>query len=576
MDFFTQSIYSDGTQNYVDNPTPKLSDNVTIKLSMLDDDVTAAFLLRIRNGAEEYHEMKLTGIRGKLAYYETNIDVNEPVISYHFVVVRNNVIYYYTQAGATTYVPDNANNFIILADFRQPDWVEGAVFYQIFPHAWGNLYKVIEHIPYLKDLGVTAIYLNPIFSAPSNHKYDCSDYFHVDEGFGGDKALEELSKALHENDMKLILDISINHTGNTHYWVKEKRHFYFEKEDHTLMGWCGYDSLPVLDYRNEELKDLIYRNPDSVLRKWLKPPYSIDGWRFDVADVFAKNDKVQLADDLWKEICDAIREENPDAFIIGEHWGDCTKYLQGDLWNTPMNYYGFGRILRQFTGLPELFVSRNETLAAVPYKMTAEDVVARTVEHYSKFPQVIADAQMNLVDSHDVARIHNYEGYSFDKVKAVVISQLLWTGIPCVYYGDELGIDGYTHHDSGFRYEMPWALVNDSNQYLKLYKQAISLRRHEAAFSKGSRQVFYAKDYVFAVARFFGDDVYIGVISMDEGAQRIKLPLELVGADMPQENIDVFGKAFEGGANESGEYEITIEPESGLLIKLSCALLRTA
>lgn len=575
MDLFTKSIYSDGTKNYVDKPIPKLNDNVNIGLSMLDEDVSSVFLLRIRNGAEEYHEMKPIGNRGQLAYYQVSIDINEPVLSYHFVVVRKNVIYYYTQAGVTTYVPDNADNFVILADFIQPAWVEGAVFYQIFPHAWGNLYKVIEHIPYLKDLGVTAIYLNPIFSSPSNHKYDCSDYFHVDEEFGGDKALEELSKALHENDMQLILDISINHTGITHNWVKEKRHFYFENDDHSLMGWCGVETLPVLDYRNEELKDLIYRAPDSVLRKWLKPPYSIDGWRFDVADVFAKNDNVQLSDELWKEVCNAIREEKPDAFIIGEHWADCTKYLQGDLWNTPMNYYGFGRILRQFTGLPELFVSRNETLAKVPYKMTAEDVVARTIEHYSKFPQVIADAQMNLVDSHDVPRIHNYEGYSFEKVKAVVISQLLWTGIPCVYYGDELGIDGYTYHDSGFRYEMPWNLVTDDNQYLQLYKKAISLRRNKASFAKGSRLVLYAKDYVFAVARFFKDEVYIGVVSMEESAKSIKLPISLVGAIEPSENIDVFGRYFEGSMNASNEYELTIEPESGLLIKFSCAQLRS-
>lgn len=575
MDLFTKSIYSDGTKNYVDKPIPKLNDNVNIGLSMLDDDVSSVFLLRIRNGAEEYHEMKPIGNRGKLAYYQVSIDINEPVLSYHFVVVRKNVIYYYTQAGVTTYVPDNADNFVILADFIQPAWVEGAVFYQIFPHAWGNLYKVIEHIPYLKDLGVTAIYLNPIFSAPSNHKYDCSDYFHVDEEFGGDKALEELSKALHANDMQLILDISINHTGITHNWVKEKRHFYFENDDHSLMGWCGVETLPVLDYRNEELRDLIYRASDSVLRKWLKPPYSIDGWRFDVADVFAKNDNVQLSDELWKEVCNAIREEKPDAFIIGEHWADCTKYLQGDLWNTPMNYYGFGRILRQFTGLPELFVSRNETLAKVPYKMTAEDVVARTIEHYSKFPQVIADAQMNLVDSHDVPRIHNYEGYSFEKVKAVVISQLLWTGIPCVYYGDELGIDGYTYHDSGFRYEMPWNLVNDDNQYLQLYKKAISLRRNKASFSKGSRLVLYAKDYVFAAARFFKDEVYIGVVSMEESAKTIKLPISLVGAIEPSENIDVFGRSFEGSMNASNEYELTIEPESGLLIEFSCAQLRS-
>lgn len=568
MCLFEQSIYSDGTKNYVTPPIPKVGDKVTIKLSVLNENVSSVFMMRIRNGAEEYKEMKETAVRGQMADFEVTIDMNEPRLSYHFTVVKDEVIYYYTQAGVTTYVPDNADNFVLLADFKQPDWVDGAVFYQIFPHAWGNLYNIIEQIPYLKDLGITAIYLNPIFAAPSEHKYDCSDYFHVDEAFGGDKALENLSRALHENDIRLILDISINHTGITHNWVKEKRHFYFEKDDRSLQGWCDVETLPVLDYRNEELRDLIYRNPDSVLRKWLKAPYNIDGWRFDVADVFARNDKVQLSDELWREVCNAIRQENPEAFIIGEHWADCTGYLQGDLWNTPMNYYGFGRIIRQFTGLPELFVSRNETLAKVKYKMTAEDVVHRTVEHYSKLPQVIADAQMNLIDSHDVPRIQNYDEYDFGKVKIAVISQLLWTGIPCIYYGDELGIDGYTYHDSGFRYEMPWELVDESNIFLTTYKKAISLRRNEKAFSQGSRKVIYTKDYCFAVARFFEDDIYVGVISMDDSVQKIQLPIGIIGATAPEETQDVFGISFEGKSLNDMEYEITVNPHSALLIKL--------
>ena len=569
MCLFEQSIYSDGTKNYVTPPIPKVGDKVTIKLSVLKENVSSVFLMRIRNGAEEYKEMKEISVRGQMADYEVTIDMNEPRLSYHFTVVKDEVIYYYTQAGVTTYVPDNADNFVLLADFKQPDWVEGAVFYQIFPHAWGNLNNIVEQIPYLKDLGITAIYLNPIFSAPSNHKYDCSDYFHVDEAFGGDEALENLSRALHENDIRLILDISINHTGITHKWVKEKRYFYFEKDDRSLQGWCDVETLPVLDYRNEELRDLIYRKSDSVLRKWLKAPYHIDGWRFDVADVFARNDKVQLSDELWREVCDAIRQENPEAFIIGEHWADCTGYLQGDLWNTPMNYYGFGRIIRRFTGLPELFVSRNETLAKVKYKMTAEDVVHRTVEHYSKLPQVIADAQMNLIDSHDVPRIQNYEEYDFGRVRIALISQLLWTGIPCIYYGDELGIDGYTHHDSGFRYEMPWELVDEDNIFLSTYKKAISLRRNEKAFSTGSRKVIYAKDYCFAVARFFENNIYLGVVSMDDSVQKIKLPIGIVGAASPKEKEDVFGVPFDGVPIDEMEYEITMNPNSALLIKLT-------
>lgn len=567
MNLFTSSFYSDSTLNFVSKTTPKLGEKISIRFQLLDDpEVEAVFLMRLRNGATEFSEMNKTSAKGALAIYEVQTDVNEPRLSYHFLVAKKDIIYYYTQAGVTTYVPDNADNFVILASFNQPEWVDNAVFYQIFPSAWGNLYNVIEHIPYLKELGVNVIYLNPIFTAPSYHKYDCSDYFHVDECFGGDKALEELSKALHKNDMRLILDISINHTGLENKWCKEKPHFYFKDEDGTLMGWAGYKSLPVLDYRNEELRDLVYRNPDSALKKWLKPPYNIDGWRFDVADVFARNDSVQIADEVWREVCDAIREVKPEAFIIGEHWGDCSNYLQGDLWNTPMNYYGFGRIIRQFIGLPELFVSRNDKLAAVKYKMTAEDVVRRTTEHYSKLPGIIGQSQMNLIDSHDVPRIHNYGECDLNKVKAAVIAQLLWMGIPCIYYGDEIGIDGYTSHDAGFRYEMKWDSVD--NNYFDFYKKAISFRKDKKAFSIGSSKVIYAKDYCFAVARFYQDEMYLGAISMEDSTKEIKLPIGIIGAKDVESYVDVFGKEFQGHVNDAGELVINIEANSGLLFKL--------
>ncbi|WP_408070763.1 alpha-amylase family glycosyl hydrolase [Butyrivibrio sp. JL13D10] len=596
MKNWPDSIYSDGTLGFVSNMTPTLGDKVFVSVRMYKDSpVTHAFVRKVTNGAEQYIEMEKGEICNDLVYYKAEIEINEPTVKYIFVLATKDTIYYYNREGYKTYIPDYRHDFVILADHHRPDWVNGAVFYQIFPERFwngdkendvrtgeyeyngkksirmdnwnevplspdkgravdfygGDLRGIKEKIPYLKELGVTAIYLNPIFTAYSTHKYDCIDYFHVDPHFGGDEALAELSEALHENDMKLVLDISINHTGIMHPWTKEKENLYFKNPDGSLKGWAGFSSLPVLDYRNEELRKIIYKDEDSVLRKWLKPPYNIDGWRFDVADVLARNDDVQLADEVWKEVCSAIRQEKEDAIIIGEHWADCNEYLQGDLWNTPMNYYGYGRIIRQFAGLPELFISRCEPLAAVDYQMTAKDVVNRTNDHYNTLPQVIADCQMNLYDSHDVPRVHNYECISFEKWKLVATSQLLFTGIPCIYYGDELGIDGYVEHDAGFRYPMCWDRDDDvSRKHFKVYKTITGLRREKKAFAEGGRKVLFADGRILVVARFFKDEMYLGILSMEDKSRTIRIPVWEIGAAQPASDKDKFGDSIKWSVDD--------------------------
>ncbi|WP_050008401.1 alpha amylase N-terminal ig-like domain-containing protein [Butyrivibrio sp. WCE2006] len=588
MKNWLESVYSDGTRGFVSNPNPELGDKVNVRLRVLEGAPVVDVMIRqMVNGAERYIPMDLAYTEGGLSYYEAEITINEPRVSYLFAITTKENFYFYNQEGITTYVPDYKHDFVLLSDYVQPDWVKGAVFYQIFPERFcngdktndvesgeyeyqgrkpikvddwnsdpipgeisagmdffgGDLTGIIDKIPYLKDLGISAVYLNPIFSAYSSHKYDCIDYFHVDEHFGGDEALAKLSEALHENGIKLVLDISINHTGIEHNWVHEGKPYYFRKEDGSLMGWAGFSTLPVLDYRNEELRNVIYRDENSVLKKWLKPPYNIDGWRFDVADVLARNDDVQLAAEVWREVCDSIREVKKDAIIIGEHWADCSEYLQGNLWNTPMNYFGYGRIVRQFAGLPDLFLMRTEAFNKVKYDMTAEDVVKRTDSHYSVLPQVIADCQMNLFDSHDVPRVHNHDNITFDKWKSVALSQLLWTGIPCIYYGDELAIEGYTEHDAGFRYPMPWNKENENrDKHLAVYKKIISLRRNNPAFSEGGRKVLYADGRILAVSRFMDGEKYVGIISMEENEREIELPLWIIGAKALADVTDEFGE----------------------------------
>ncbi len=586
-----ESLYSDGTHGFVSDHTPGLGEKVRISMRVLKDSpIEKVFLRRISNGAEQYIEMEKDDDRSfaGLWYYSAETVMNEPRLSYYFVVVSQGVIYFYTQAGVTTYVPGEAHNFVLMSDYVQPDWVKGAVYYQIFPTSFKDhsLYGVIEKIPYLKELGVTAVYLNPIFTAPSEHKYDCADYFHVDDTLGGDEALVALSKALHDNGLKLILDISINHTGIEYSWVKDRSDFYVKDTDGSIKGWAGYKGLPVLDYRNDEVREIVYRGKDSVIRKWLRPPYNADGWRFDVADVWGRNDDVQLADELWKELCQAIREEKKDAMIIGEHWGDCTEYLQGDLWNAPMNYFGFGRIARQFAGLGDLFLLRNEVLKAVPYEMTAQDVVNRTNEYYTKLPQVIADCNMNLFDSHDVSRAHNNPEIDEDKWRSMVIMQFLWTGIPCIYYGDELEIDGYIEHDSGFRYKMPWEEEDARKRgvHFRTYQKLNWLRSNEAAFSEGGRKVLFADGKIIVVARFMDDNIYIGTVSMEDTDRVITIPVGYVGAVEPENcdadiyrkdtsgyesGVDELGSSFTGRKIDDGMYELVVPAKASYVIKMS-------
>lgn len=604
MEQWLESVYSDGTACFVSNPEPELNETVTIRIRMYEDAPVRHVLLRtIPNGAEHLTEMQEEKRENGLIYYAVPLKITENRMQYQFYLVCDAVIYYYTQKEITTYIPDHTYDFVLLADYRQPAWVKESVFYQIFPERFcngnpewsvkkgeyqmnghepiqmnwedrplqyeqgfcmdffgGDLEGIRQKIPYLKKLGVTAVYLNPIFEAPSVHKYDCIDYFHVDPHFGGDAALAKLSQELHENGMRLILDISINHTGTAHRWFnrdglyfdkaegaynnpnsQERGYYFFEPGTNKYLGWFDVPDLPVLNYTSDALREIIYRGPDSVLKKWLKEPYCIDGWRFDVADVFARNNEVQLAHELWPEIQKSIREENPQAYILAEDWGDCAGYLQGHEWDSPMNYYGCGRVIRQFLGEQDLFNMRNAFLREVSYKMTAEDVQARVMEHLSKLPYVMWENQFNLIDSHDVSRVHNNPAIHPGEYRGGVILQFMLVGAPSIYYGDEAEIDGWTENNEGCRFPMPWHKNLKETEAYKLYHTLAHLKTEKKALSCGGMKFLYAQQYVVALARFYENEAYIAVVSTNPEEQNVVLPIGSIGA-AGIEDTDVFGK----------------------------------
>ncbi len=631
MERWLESVYSDGTECFVSNPQPALFETVTIYIRMYADaPVQHVFLRAVPNGAELLIEAEKVKTEHGLTYYGAKLQMTEPRMQYQFYLACRDVIYFYNQKEITTYVPDQTYDFVLLADYRQPSWVKHAVFYQIFPERFcngnpdndvqdgeyqlnghntirmknwedrpleyekgfcldffgGDLEGVKEKIPYLKELGVTAVYLNPIFTAPSVHKYDCIDYLHVDPHFGGDEALAELSRALHENNMKLVLDISINHTGTAHRWFNrdglffdksegaynnpdstERSYYFFDSDGKSYLGWAGVSDLPTLNYTSQELRKAIYENQDSVIRKWLKAPYSIDGWRFDVADVFARNNEIQLAHEIWPKIRESIREENPDAYILAEDWGDCASYLQGKEWDSPMNYYGFGRVIRQFLGEQDLFIDRNPILRQIPYRMTAEDVEARVMEHLSKLPYVMWQNQFNLFDSHDVSRLHNNPKVNPEEYRGAVILQFMMIGAPSIYYGDEAGIDGWTETVEGCRCPMPWQKDFRNTQVYQMHQALAHLKKERRALSEGGMKFLYAKGSVVALARFYEDEVFVAVLSVSDQAETIRLPLGSVGGAVPEDGRDFFGRELTYSSLDAHSIELTVPPHQAYLME---------
>lgn len=629
---FLQSIYSDGSCNFVSNPLPKVSDFVTIAIQMLNSDAIKSVLLQAKyNGVSIPKKMTLLGVSNGLCRYEITVQTFEKEFDYFFIIVTNDGVYYYNQAGVATYLIDESRDFRILTNYEQCQWVKNAVFYQIFPERFcngrpeisvkdgeytfdgyetiaiknwydipkeyneahcldfygGDLWGVIDKIPYLKKLGVTALYLNPIFYAATVHKYDCLDYFHVDPHFGGDEALAALSNALHENGMKIMLDVSINHTGIANKWFNKdgvffpksegaynnpdsvEREYYYFNSDNTYKSWFDVETLPTLNYQSAALRNRLYRDKDSVVKKWLKPPYNIDAWRFDVADTMARNNEIQLAHEVWPEIRHSIKEENPNAYILAEDWSDCSEFLNGNEWDSQMNYYGSTFPIRQFYGQND-FHCMDPDIAKNNKKLLAEDLALWLTGFQSRLPYQILQEQFNLLDSHDTPRFHNDTRITSDYVKGALIMLFTLPGCTNIYYGDEADIAGRVQSMEGCRYPMPWNKDIENCDAYKLYHTLCTLKTSEDAFCNGGFKILWAKCGVIAWARFTQKDIFVTIASNCDKTVDVKLPVGIFGDSfLKKEQIfDILLKKYLTAEYDCGKLVIKVDAGKSYLLKL--------
>lgn len=482
-------------------------------------------------------------------WWEVRLQLHNQRFNYRFFLLTDNGGWWYTAAGVVRTVPTDHTDFVLLADYHAPHWVERSVFYQIFPdrfddgdpsnnvrsgghfvdgkpavaRKWGelpnihqggrefyggDLQGITRRLDYLRErLGVNAIYLNPIGTAPSSHKYDVGSYTEVDLHFGGEKAFLELKRGLDERGMRVILDIVPNHCGSEHPWfqaalkdpqAETAEFFTFRKHPHEYESWLGIRSLPKLNYNSEKLRDWMYRADDSVMRSWLKPPYEIDGWRVDVANMLARSGAHQLGHKILRGMRRAIKSENSQCYFLGENFFDASPHLQGDELDATMNYRGFMMPLYHWlTGRDYNAVFEREY--ADRYPLSSYDLEQQWRAFRSTVPWLITRQQFNLLDSHDTPRLLTL--VDGDRRKAAVARLLLFTypGVPCVYYGDELALEG--HRDPDNRRTMNWDEESWDQDWLQAWSQLIRLRTESPALARGSFQVLTQEGNTLAFVR---------------------------------------------------------------------------
>jgi alpha-glucosidase len=470
-------------------------------------------------------------------------------------------VFWLNQAGLAPSTPNYSSDFALQPLSLPPNWLHQAVFYQIFPDrfaigqadrseptqipawahhqqavvkAWqqlpdpkqgarefygGNLAGIAEKLDYLSDLGINAIYLNPIFTAPSSHKYDTSDYLTIDPAFGNNQQFRTLVQSLHQRQMRIILDAVVNHTGIGHHWFQSAqnggttRDYFSFLPNGQYVSWLGVKSLPKLDYSSPAVHDVIYRMPNSVLQYWLCETVAgandgIDGWRFDVVQMMGNHGNHSGNHQLITDIRKTLKALNPEVYLLGEHFFEATAWLQGDTEDGAMNYFGFTWPVWGFLAACDH--------RGAPVILDAAELASAWQQARASIPFANQLVQLNALNSHDVPRLHSLLGNQ-KLTEIAVVLLLTYIGVPCIYYGDEIGLDGGADPDN--RRPMPWpeATAAPWNQALLAhYRALIALRRRSRPVQAGGFELLFAEGDVVVYARHWASESLL--VAVNRGA----------------------------------------------------------
>ena len=583
MENWKKSIVSAVAPEFLSPFPPEAGAPSTVALNVLAEAPVHKFVCHaVLDGKSRYIPMQR--YRGEIFdRWEAIVAAShEHVWRFSFQILADDGWSFVTRKGVQAFHPIEADMHVVDTSLCLDDWVPSTTFYQIFPDRFrkgdpsvgvrpdeytfdghpvsvlpfdrtppsydeghcldfynGDLQGIVDAIPHLKELGIGAVYVNPIFRACTNHRYDCIDFFHVDEHLGGDAALVHLGEALHAQGIALMLDISINHSGIGHKWYvkalsdpeSDEAAFYYAKPDGTFVYWEDVHTLPQLNYGNRKLRETMYLGEDSVILKFLKPPFSIDAWRFDVGVDTGRHGADQMSHEIWREVRQSVKRANPNAYIIGEAWEDASAYVQGDQWDSAMNYFGSGRLLRRWYGQQDTYLMSNWGHSDESGRPLSGNELADAIsQHLYSIPDQLVPRQFNLIDSHDTMRLHNHRSlFDWDLYRGIVMMLYVLPGVPSIYYGDEVGLSGTIESNEGARYPMQWDSETWDQRFFDLYKRLGELRKQEPSLAYGNWRTEYADEQTAVFSRTSYGSGLLMVLNRATGKKELRLDLGHLG-----------------------------------------------
>jgi alpha-glucosidase len=554
---WTQGVHHDGSVVYVSNPQPTLNESVEIRLRVpKETPITHIFLRTAPDGEQAYTQMHHDHDDAVSAWYTAPMSMRNRLMTYRFrLMTADGALIYNAHGISRATTPDHAD-FKLLADFESPAWLDETVFYQIFPDRFyngdpsltpkadqpfhhppyppfettiqdwdtppqpfeqagtvdfygGDIPGIIKKLAYLGDLGVNALYLNPIFTSSTNHKYNIDDFYNVDPAFGGNDALANLRKALDKANMYYVLDLTPNHTGHKNPWFLEAQAdpnaetadfftFYDHPQDYEC--WLGVKTLPKLNYHSNTLRQRMYAAPDAVMRRWLQAPYRADGWRLDVWNMTARQGGIDVQPQVGRGMRQAVKATNPQAYLFGEHFFDASGTLHGDSMDASMNYQGFTfPVWRWLAGYDLGAWQKNPANHVDRVPIDADTLAQQMTNFMAAIPWAVARLQFNQLSSHDVPRILSVVQENKPLAKLAAALLLTYPGVPCIYYGDEIAMTG--GREPANRAGMFWDVTRQDQDMRQHYQQLITLRRTHSALTQGGFQFLQAVGGLLAFQR---------------------------------------------------------------------------
>ena len=559
----------------------------------LKDGMTS-YYFEIQDGEEVWYYNRSGLTDGRIPYYDFRLAPGFSTPDW----AKGAVIYQIYTDRFYNGDPENdveTREYFYIGDYssKVTDWNKYPAAMGVREFYGGDLQGVIDKLDYLQDLGVEVLYFNPLFVSPSNHKYDIQDYDYIDPHFGkivedggellspGEKSNKKATKyqkrttsfanleasnelfiklveELHRRGMKIILDGVFNHCGSFNKWMDREciyerqkgyapgayisrespYHDYFrffsdEEKDWPYNGkydgWWGHDTLPKLNYEESvKLENYILNTG----RKWVSPPYNVDGWRLDVAADLGRSNEYNHQ--FWKKFREVVKNANPDAIILAEHYGDPREWLGGDEWDTVMNYDAFMEPITWFlTGMEKHGDEMREELRG-----NADNFTRAMTYHMANMMVPSLLTSMNELSNHDHSRFLTRTNHMVGRVaelgpeaanefvnpavmREAVAFQMTWIGAPTVYYGDEAGVCGFTDPDNRRTY--PWG--HEDQQMLGFHKEMIRIHKEHEALRTGAVVMLHCEKNILAYGRFTEEEQIIVILNNRSELAEVTVPV---------------------------------------------------